>query len=96
MCSRGTAIQYVSGWADDSSRYQPATLDGNPCPPAKLAANQTGCYDWDFFPATVDGGMGCCTDPCEVIASGPPQWSLLDTNNAKGGLQFRYLSEGAL
>lgn len=90
-CSRGWAIQYVSGWADDSSRFQPATLDGNACPPSKT--NQS-CPDWDFYPQMIDNQQGCCTDPCEIIASGPPQWALLDPNNARGGLQFRFNAEG--
>jgi hypothetical protein len=33
----------------------------------------------------------CCTQPCEVIGTGVPLWSIADpTNPATGGVQLRY------
>ncbi len=101
LCRRGSAIQYVNGWADDSFRFQPKTLSSTLlCNDKNGSQLASGCYDWDNYPAMTDAGVtnqgaGCCTDPCEVIGSGFSQFALLDPNDAKGGVQFSFQSEGS-
>jgi hypothetical protein len=53
---------------------------------ATPACNQTApaCRD------SVTGKPVCCTADCEVLSTGFPQWSLLDTHNALyGGLMLK-------
>jgi len=55
------------------------------------------CTNWDSPTlAPTDGAAGCCTDPCEVIASGFSLWSMLDVTDPKGGVQLKYSSLGSL
>ena len=43
-----------------------------------------------------DGSAACCTADCQVLGSGAPAWSLIDTANpGTGGVQARFLGAAA-
>jgi hypothetical protein len=100
--SRGSVIQYEEGWINDGARYQPYTLDQTTgCPAGKP---NRSCYDYDTSngqkPPTPlltnwqnpnPAMQGCCTDNCEVIATGYQQFSMINPSNPlTGGVRFTY------
>jgi hypothetical protein len=38
----------------------------------------------------IDGAAGCCTDQCESLAGDYSQFSLINSNDPKGGLVFAF------
>lgn len=100
--SRGAVVQYIDGWLNDGARYQPSTLDQTTaCPTSKP---NRSCVDWDSSDGQTPpkplltnwqnpnpAMQGCCSDNCEVVATGYQQFSLINPNNPlTGGVRFTY------